>query len=132
MIPGNFLAIGGAAAFAAGVLCGWNIRDWRADSDALAQANANANEHDRLQGRADDKADKLEAVLAEHRPAAAEAQTQIREIYRDVKVPADCAVPDAALGVLDEALRRAATEAAGQPGGPVRAPSPSPSGDARP
>ena len=41
----------------------------------------------------------------------------IREIYRDKVVPADCAVPDAAVRVLDNAVGRANAAASGQSGG---------------
>lgn len=41
----------------------------------------------------------------------------IREVYRNVQVPANCAVPADAVGVLNNAVTRANAAASGQSGG---------------
>lgn len=46
-------------------------------------------------------------------------EREIRTIYRDIEVPADCAVPDDAYRVLSEAIAAANAAAAGEPVGPL-------------
>jgi hypothetical protein len=132
VIPPQLLAGAAALCLIAGFGAGWSVRDAFADSAALKAVEKAEKLREAMQGKVDGKGAELEALLAEHRPAAIQTQTQIREIYRDVKVPAECAVPDAALGVLDGALDRASAEATGEPRRTMPAAGSAPAGDDRP
>jgi hypothetical protein len=116
MIPVPWLAGGGAALLVLGAWGGWTVCDWRHDSkalEALADATKATNEaaqHMRQQGdiyEKDRQDDQSQSTLRENR---------ISTIYRDVAVPADCAVPDAAASVLDDAIGAANARRSGQPG----------------
>lgn len=103
-----------------GVLGGWTVRDWKADSDQLS-ALERANKAEKAAIAATYKpASEYERVLSDLRPREIETRNTIREVYRDVEVPADCAVPAAAVSVLDDARLRANAAATGQPSTDVR------------
>lgn len=132
LIPPQFLAIGGGLALLAGFLGGWTVRDWKADAAAFHAVEKADKLRDKLQGKVDGKSAEYEALLADHNQASTATQTTLREIYHDIKVPADCAVPDAAAGVLDSAIARANAEAGGQPGPALPAAGPAPEPADRP
>lgn len=97
-----------------GALGGWTVRDWKADSDQLA-AVERANKAEKAAIAAVNKpSSEYEQVLADLRPREIQTRNTIREVYRDVKVPIDCAVPTAAVGVLDDARLRANAAASGE------------------
>ena len=111
-----------------GALGGWTVRDWKADSDQLA-AVERANEAEKAAIAAVYKpSEGYEQVLADLRPREIETRNTIRDVYRDVEVPADCAVPPAGVGVLDNARLRANAAATGEPSPDV----PSAAGAAKP
>lgn len=98
----------------AGALFGWTVRDWKADSDTLA-ATAAANErYDERVEEAAARSVAYEELAQQIRATERVDRVQIKEIYRDVEVPADCAVPDDARSLLDDAVRRANNAATGQ------------------
>lgn len=117
MIPTSWLAGGGAALLALGAWGGWTVSDWRHDSkalDALADATKAANDSAtamRAQGdlyEKDRQDDQVQSTVRE---------STINTIYRDHPVAADCAVPDAAGSVLDDAIGAANARRSGQSGG---------------
>lgn len=109
---------GGALLF--GLAAGWAVRDWKADADQLA-AITKGHEAELAAAKAvAAPAADLEAVLADLRPRAIETRNTIREVYRDVEVPVDCAVPAAGVSLLDDARERANAAAAGEPSAAVR------------
>lgn len=116
LIPPQFLAIGGAAALLAGFAGGWTVRDWKADSAALKAATAAQAARDALQTTIDANARQYEQWRAAQEPARLETRNTIREIFRDKPIPAECAAPDALVGVLDRAAANASAAARGQPG----------------
>lgn len=113
MIP--LWAYGAAGALVAGFLGGWTVRDWKADSDALAASEAAAKLHDKLEQVQADNAIRYEQFAAANRSAVAQDRSTIREIYRNVEVPADCAAPAAAVSLLDNARLSANAAATGEP-----------------
>jgi len=97
-----------------GALGGWTVRDWKADSDQLA-AVERANKAEKAAIAAVNRpSSEYEQVLADLRPREIQTRNTIREVYRDVEVPTDCAVPTAAVGVLDDARLRANAAASGE------------------
>lgn len=118
MNPLMLYAAGGA--LLAGFLGGWTVRDWKADHDALAANNALIAAKDAANAAVLKPSTGLESILATLKPSAAETRNTIREVYRNVEVPADCAAPPAATGLLDAASARANVAAAGKLGETVR------------
>lgn len=119
MIPPQLLAAGAAIAIVAGFLGGWTVRDWKADSDALEATQALIKAKDAGQAKVDAQAAKFETFRQSLEPARTETRNTLREIYRNVPVPADCALRPDALGVLENARQRANAAASGQPSEPV-------------
>lgn len=103
-----------------GALGGWTVRDWKADSDQLAAVErANKAEKAAIAAVHQPSSD-YEKVLSDLRPREIETRNTIREVYRDVEVPADCAVPTAGYGLLNDARLRANAAASGEPVSEVR------------
>lgn len=132
MMPSHLFVAGAAAAFLAGLLAGWTVRDWRADADnfhALADALDRADQA-RDKGLAEGKA--YAEFVANSLAQVGADQTKLREIYREVKVPVECAVAPAAVSVLEDSRRRANSAAAGQLGTALPGPAPTASPSDRP
>jgi hypothetical protein len=110
------LAGGAAVALLAGFLGGWSARGWKADSDqfsAMIRADVLVDEA-RAQGLAQGK-DYAQFAAANAEQARSDHNT-IRETFREIHVPADCAAPAAVVGVLEDSVRHANSAAAGEPG----------------
>lgn len=105
----------------AGFAGGWVVRDWKADADAKASFERLITAKDQMQTKVDAASAKYEAARAALEPGKIESRNTIREIYRDVKVPAECAAPAALVGVLETARDRANAAASGQSGAAVPA-----------
>jgi hypothetical protein len=121
MIPLPMLAGGAAIALAAGFLGGWTVRDWKAEAAQELAFDALLNTKDRMQDKVDAKAGQFEALRQSIEPQRAEIRNTIREVYRDVPIPADCALRPDALRVLENARQRANAATAGEPVQPVPA-----------
>jgi len=107
-------------AFAAGLLVfsGWKVRDWQCDA-AYAKALEKA---DKARGKAqvviDAGAQKYEQERSKADAVTIERSSTIREIYRDLPAPSvDCAAPDGARRVLEDAVSGANAAATGKSGG---------------
>lgn len=119
MITLPWIGGGMALALIAGGLAGWTARDWKADADQLAA-------RDKAEVRADKQ---REAGLAQGMAFATftvanDGQTRadsntIRETFREIHVPSDCAAPAGLVGLLrarvDEANRGIAPAPTGEP-----------------
>ena len=116
MTPNPLMLYGGLAIAVLSFGAGWTVRDWRCDAAQTAALEQAA--------KAEDKAENVVAegasVYEEDRAALAQVVTNervtVREIYRDIEVPSDCAVGPAAVGVLEGARERANAAAAGELG----------------
>lgn len=111
-----------AAALLLGLFAGWSIRDWKADSDTLAAAERGRKTEIAMDKIVDAASEKFEQFRAVEAPAAVERRDTIREIYRNVQVPAECAVPPNLVRLLADARQRANAAAAGQLEAAVREP----------
>ena len=106
---------GGAGALLAGALAGWTVRDWKADSDALkAEEKAQTEYIAAVQALADQSL-AYETLAQSLRTDERRDRETIREIYRNVQVPTECAVPADAVGLLNNAVTEANAAAAGKP-----------------
>lgn len=103
------------AALLLGLASGWTARDWKADSDQLATVERAHKAELKAATVVDKSAVDFEKLLADLRPHEIETRNTIREVYRDVEVPAACAVPAAAVVLLDDARQRANAAATGEP-----------------
>lgn len=122
MVINPLLLYSAGAALVVGALGGWTVRDWKADADALRVVEAANKAKGRMTVKVEQSSAKLEEVLAQLRPAEIETRNTIREVYRNVEVPADCAVPPAGVRLLDDARVRANAAASGEPVPALRAP----------
>lgn len=103
------------AAIVAGFASGWSVRDWKADADILEAMEKTERVRIEAQNRADTKAEEYEQSRSKLEPSRVEVRSNIREIYRNVEVPAVCAAPDTAVSLLDSTRRDANSSASGQP-----------------
>lgn len=105
-------ATGGA--LLVGLFAGWTVRDWKADADTVAAYE----KADKIRNAMQVKIDEAEARSADAQAVLESAnygaQSSIREIYREKQVPGDCALPSSAVGVLEDARRRANAASSGE------------------
>ena len=101
-------------AFALGAASGWTARDWKADSDKLAVAEAQHKAERAVNTAVEKPAQDLETALATLRPREIETRNTIREVYKNVEVPVDCAVPPAGVSLLDNARKLADAATTGE------------------
>lgn len=114
---GYALAAGVTVAVSFGA--GWKVADWRCDA-------AKAEEMAKAQRRFDKQLEQAQQAAADYEKSRArgqaesrERETTIREVFRNVEVPSDCAAPDAVRGVLRDAVRAANGAPASEPGSTV-------------
>jgi hypothetical protein len=117
MIPIWGYISGGA--LLAGALGGWTIRDWKADSDQLKAETKAQTEYVAAVQMLADQSLAYEVLAQSIRASERTDRETIREVYRNVQVPANCAAPAAVVSVLDNAVARANAAATGQPVSPV-------------
>lgn len=87
-----------------GAIGGWTVRDYKADSDMAKIERQLREAQDKQRALADKASSEYERGKAERQTATAQTQDKIREVYRDIEVPADCEPPSDALRLLDEAI----------------------------
>lgn len=103
------------AALALGLATGWVVRDWKADSDAVAAYEKAEKIRDRLQARYDSIALGYETNRATSDSNSVIRQTELRTIYRDIPIDGDCAAPDSARSLLQDSVDEANSRIAGKP-----------------
>jgi hypothetical protein len=108
-------AYAAAGALITGTLAGWTVRDWKADSEVLKAEGKAFKQYTALTEALADQSLALEYTVQSIRASERTDRETIREIYRNVEVPADCAVPNAAVSLLDNAIRDANAAATGKP-----------------
>lgn len=128
--PAVLYGVGGA--LLVGALGGWTVRDWKADSDQLEQVERAHKAEKAAIAAVNLPSQKFEQILADLRPAQIQTRNTIREVYRDVKVPTDCAVPPAGVSLLEAARDRANAATSGEPSPELRLPAGNPGAVPRP
>lgn len=98
----------------AGFAGGWAVRSWKADAALSKSYERLIAEKDRMQTKVDAASAKYEELLAANEPARIETRNTIREIYKDVEVPSQCAAAPALVGVLEGVRQRANAATTGQ------------------
>lgn len=105
-----------AVALSGAFLGGWTVNGWRWEAkqaDALREQQA---AFQRQLAKQHDIATNYEQGRETARVEYVTREGQVREIYREVEVPAECAAPDSVRSLLSEAVT-SANSAPGQPGG---------------
>lgn len=87
-----------------GAIGGWTVRDYKADADIAKIERQLREAQDKQRALADKASSEYERGKAERTTATQRTQDKIREVYRDIEVPADCEPPGDALRLLDEAI----------------------------
>ena len=105
----------GAGALVAGLLGGWTVRDWKADSDEAKAKDAAFTQYRALSDALADQSLAYEVLAQSLRAGERADRETIREVYRNVEVSPSCAVPDAVVGVLNNAVERANAATTGKP-----------------
>lgn len=113
MIPLPSRILVGVTALALAFGGGWAVRGWKADSDELEQVTVTQKALDLYRRAFDVAAVGYELARVELDRQAYETQTVIRETYREIAVPAECAVPGPVADSLREAVEGANRAAAG-------------------
>lgn len=114
MIPKPFLVYGLAAAIISGFLAGWTVKDWQCDA-AYAKALEKAEkERTAMQAKLTAASKEYQELLASLEPARVETRNSIREIYKNVEVPSNCAPPTSAVSLLEGARERTNAAASGR------------------
>lgn len=97
-LAASFLAL--AAAFGSG----WYVRAKIADADMAKVERELQEAVDAQRAREDAAAASFEVNRADLSRQSTSSQSRVREIYRDIQVPADCAPSPDALRLLDNAI----------------------------
>ncbi len=106
----------GAGLLMLGAWGGWTVRDWKRDSEVLQGFEDATKALDKSRETVDLAAGAYEQEKADAVTNTTIRENNIREIYRDAPpVSADCVVPPAAVGVLNDAVSAANTRASGEP-----------------
>lgn len=107
---------GGIALTIAAFGAGWTARDWRCDAAQAAALEKVAKLEDKIESIVAAGASVYEQDKAALAQVVTNERVTVREIYRDIEVPADCAVGPAAVSLLTDARERANAAAAGELG----------------
>jgi len=119
VVPPWLYLAGGALALATAFGAGWQVRDWKADADMAKVERQLQQAVDEQRARADAAAADYEAIRAQLGQQSRDTRTIIEREYRNVEVPADCAVPDPVADSLRAAVESANRAAAGEPAATV-------------
>lgn len=117
-VPGVFnpaILWGAGAALLLGLFAGWSVRDWKADADTLAAYVRADRLREEMQAKIDGASTGYEDWRGGAETTNIETRNTIREIYRNVEVPSDCAVPPAGVGVLQGRVAGVNAAATGKP-----------------
>jgi hypothetical protein len=110
VIPLWAYGAGGAALLAIGIAGGWTVRGWKADADTAKIERKLEEEAARQRARADAAASGFEINRDAVDRQNYATNTVIRETFREIPVPAECAAPEPVADSLRAATR--ATNAA--------------------
>lgn len=122
MLPNPYMLLGAIGLAAVGFGAGWQVREWRCDAAVAEVLKDAVKAGDEAEADVAAAATDYEDIRANITESAVTERTVVREIYRDIEVPADCAVDPAARGVLDAARNRANAATSGELGERLPAP----------
>ena len=132
MLPPWAYAAGGASLLLIGFGAGWQVESWRWSASLYKAEKAVQAKADKQRDVIHDEARQNAQESQDAQQVARTRETEIRTIYRDVAVPANCEPPAAVARVLNSAIESANSRARGEPGGGLPSPSASASAAGRP
>ena len=116
MIIPPWIYLGGAALALSGAgWAGWTVRDWKCEADAAEKMQQAAKDMKAAASKMQGAAQTYEEERSHAETQSVARQSELRTIYRDVRVPVDCAAPDAARGLLKGAVDAANARTGRQP-----------------
>lgn len=120
MIDPRILVGAAGLSLVVGAFGGWQVRSWRCEA-SIAKIERQAEQaRETMRTQMEAAATDYETFRAGNETAQVRTQTQIREVYRNVPVSSDCAVPDDVVGMLNDAREAANSAASGEPESPVQ------------
>lgn len=105
-----------AGSLALGFVGGWTVQGWRWSAEDAKRLAAEVKAKDKQLARQNDIATQYEADRERVRVEYITREGQVREIFREIEVPSECAAPPAVRELLTEAVA-SANSAAREPGG---------------
>lgn len=114
-IPISWCLGGAGAAALLGALAGWTVRDWKRDSEVLAEVARTAKQLDKARQAVDTAAAAYEEDRTHAGAQAAAREITIRQAFGSAPADVRCDPPAVVHGVLDDAVRAANARAAGEP-----------------
>lgn len=115
LIPWWAYAIAAALAIGGAFSAGWQVRAWKCEAAQTKALKAQQIAFQKQLAQQQDESEQYEQERGAAREDSRERETEVRTIYKDRIVPGECAVPDDARRVLEQAVTDA-NRAAGQPG----------------
>lgn len=98
---------------------GWQIRSWKCESALLAQQEAAQKAFNDQLAHQNEESAGYESERAAAHTETVTREEKLRVIYQDRPIAGDCAAPDDARGVLDDAVQAANARASGKSGAAV-------------
>ncbi len=114
-IPITWCVAAALATSALGFGAGWQAHSWKADSAQLKTVKKETKAIDAQNAHSVAAAASYEKDKADAESVRERTNTEIRTIYRDRVVRADCDLDPAARGLLDQAIEAANQRTAGEP-----------------
>lgn len=115
-IPVSWCLGGALAASVLAFGAGWTVQGWRWSAADAERLGAEVKAKDDQLAEQNDIATEYEKTSETARVEYITREGQVREIYREIEVPSNCAAPPAVRSVLEQAVT-SANSATGQPGG---------------
>lgn len=114
--PQAWAAVAGLALIAS-FGAGFKVASWSCESDKLEAVQRAIKRAEEARDKVHKESTNYEQSRQQGRVEAAGREQAVREVYRTVEVPSECAALDSVRGLLDGAVRAANGNAAGQSGG---------------
>jgi hypothetical protein len=105
---------------------GWRVAAWRCEAARTEALEQQQEQFDRQLAQQQRESTEYERDRQTASVESRAREAEVRTIYRDIIVPAECEPPAGAVSVLNDAIRAANARASGEPGGTVPAPSGTP------
>lgn len=109
----------GAAIAIAAFAAGWSVNGWRYQSREAKALEQAVRERDEANERANGIAADYELARTALNEYSGDVSTKVRVVYRDRKVSPNCAMPDSAARLLDDARNAANAAITGESDKPV-------------
>lgn len=109
----------GAAIAIAAFAAGWSVNGWLYQSREAKALEQAVRERDEANERANGIAADYELARTALNEYSGDISTKVRVVYRDRKISPNCAIPDSAARLLDDARNAANAAITGEPDKPV-------------